>query len=69
MFKEGQLVIYKNGYSYQIGKIKSVHNTYAFVYYHRGATANRTHLTQLAHIDNAEYINSTDLGVYDDNEI
>ena len=37
--KEGQLVVYKNGSRYEIGKIKRVVEDGAFVYYHEGETA------------------------------
>ena len=38
-YKEGELIIYKNGDSYEIGKIKSLTPTGAFVWYSEGVTA------------------------------
>jgi len=56
-FKEGQIVIYTKGDKYQIGKIKSLNETHAFVWYHGGDTAARTDLTMLIPIDDVSEIN------------
>ena len=37
-YKEGELIIYKNGDSYEIGKIKRLTPSGAFVWYSEGET-------------------------------
>lgn len=56
-FKKGQIVIYTKGDKYQIGKIKSLNETHAFVWYHGGDTAAKTDLTMLIPIDDMGEIN------------
>lgn len=41
-FTEGELVIYRNGDTCEIGRIKRVCDDGAFVYYHQGDTASKT---------------------------
>ena len=38
-YKEGELIIYRNGDRYEIGKIKRLTETGAFVWYSEGDTA------------------------------
>lgn len=57
-FKKGDYVIYQNGDSYQIGKVKHTTDRGAFVYYHEGDTAALTPFANLHKIDNAYVITS-----------
>ncbi len=41
-YKEGELIIYQNGDSFEIGKIKRLTPTGAFVWYSEGDTAAKT---------------------------
>ena len=41
-YKEGELIIYQNGDSYEIGKIKRLTSTGAFVWYSEGDNAPKT---------------------------
>ena len=41
-YKEGELIIYRNGDRYEIGKIKRLTETGAFVWYSEGDTAAKT---------------------------
>ena len=41
-YKEGELIIYKNGDSYEIGKIKRLTPSGAYVWYSEGETAAET---------------------------
>lgn len=52
-FKEGQFVIYGGFNKLMIGKIKSIKDNKAFVYYHTGDTAALTDLNLLKPIMNA----------------
>lgn len=61
-FKVGQYVIYKNGNSYQIGKIKSLSKDSAFVYYHSGNTAAKTPYDLLHPITNDYCIEKSSFG-------
>ncbi len=51
-FKKGQFVIYGGFERPMIGKIKSIKNNHAFVYYHTGDTAALTDLKLLMPIIN-----------------
>lgn len=62
MFNQGDLVAYINGNTVEIGKIKSIINDKAFVYYHTGDTAARTSLSDLKLISNAYCIKEPFLG-------
>lgn len=61
-YKEGELIIYRNGDSYQIGKIKRLTPTGAFVWYSEGDTAAKTPYECLHKITNAHTIKDTALG-------
>ena len=61
-FKEGQYIVYKNGNSYEIGKIKRVVNDGAFVYYSDGDTASKTPFGCMHEIINDYAIGETNLG-------
>ena len=61
-FKEGQLIVYHNGDTYEIGKIKRVFSDGAFVYYSSGETASKTPFTLMHPIANEYVIGETNLG-------
>lgn len=61
-FKVGQLVIYKNRDMVEIGKIKSLKEEGAFVYYHSGSTAAFTNYSLLLPIINDYCIKKDILG-------
>ena len=61
-FKEGQLVIYSNGSTYEIGKIKTLKEHGAFVFYHTGETAALTSYADIKPIVNDYCITATRLG-------
>lgn len=61
-YKEGELVIYKNGDSYEIGKIKRLTPTGAFIWYSEGDTAAKTPYEAIHKIVNAYAIKETTLG-------
>ena len=61
-YKEGELIIYKNGDSYEIGKIKSLTPTGAFVWYSEGDTAAKTPYEAMHNLINAHAIKYTRLG-------
>lgn len=61
-FKEGQLIIYVNGDSYEIGKIKRIVDNGAFVYYSSGETAAKTPFDLMHPLINAHCIGETSLG-------
>lgn len=61
-FKVGELVLYRNGDTYQIGKIKSLLGDSAFVYYTSGDTASKTTLNNLIKLENNYVITQTNLG-------
>lgn len=63
-FRANQLVVYQNGDSFEIGKVKRLcdDGAHAFVYYHEGDTAEKTHLSNLHPIRNAFVITETSLG-------
>lgn len=58
-FMEGELVIYQNGDSFEVGRIKSMNKRVAFVYYHEGDTAAATPYDHLHKILNAYAIKDT----------
>ena len=62
-YKEGELIIYKNGDSYEIGKIKSLTPTGAFVWYSEGDTAAKTPYEAMHKLINAHAIKYTRLCV------
>ena len=61
-FVEGEYVLYKNGDSFFVGKIKRIVDDGAFVFYHSGDTASKTPFDKLRKIDNSYVIASTLLG-------
>lgn len=61
-YKEGEIIIYKNGDSYEVGKIKRLTPTGAFVWYSEGETAAKTPYECLHKITNAYTIKDTALG-------
>ena len=61
-FNEGELVIYVNGSSYEIGKIKRLCDDGAFVWYHAGETAAKTPYETLHKLINRSCISRTTLG-------
>ena len=61
-YKAGQYVIYRNGDSYEIGKIKRVVDDGAFVYYSSGDTAANTPFDCMHPIVNEYVIDKTSLG-------
>lgn len=61
-FKPGQLIIYRNGDTYEIGKIKRIVSDGAFVYYSSGETAAKTPFDLMHPIKNEYVIGETSLG-------
>lgn len=61
-FKPGEHVIYKNGDSYALGKIKNITERGAFVYYHDGDTASLTRFEDMHKLTNEHTILMTSLG-------
>ena len=61
-FKVGELIIYQNGDSYEIGKIKRLCDDGAFVFYHGGSTASKTPYDCMHKLINAYCITETTLG-------
>ena len=63
-FKVGDLVIYQNGSSYEIGKIKRLaeDGSGAWVYYSSGDTATKTPYDHMHKLMNAYVVTETTLG-------
>lgn len=61
-FREGQLVVYKNGSRCAIGKVKRVVEDGAFVFYHEGETAAKTQFDCMFPLENEHCIKHTSLG-------
>jgi len=61
-FKEGQLIVYRNGDKYEIGKIKQIVSDGAFVYYSCGETAAKTPFDLMHPLVNEYCIRETGLG-------
>lgn len=61
-FKPGELIIYRNGERYEIGKIKRITEDGAFVWYHEGDTAAKTPFDCMHKLVNAYTIKETSLG-------
>ena len=61
-YKEGELIIYKNGDTYEIGKIKQLTTGGAFVWYSEGETAAKTPYEAMHKIANGYAIRETALG-------
>lgn len=64
-FREGELIIYQNCDRYEIGKIKRLTDTGAFVWYSEGETAAKTPYEAMHKIANGYAIKETGLGGYD----
>lgn len=61
-FKAGDLVIYRNGDRYEIGKIKRIVPDGAFVWYSEGDTAAKTPFDCMHPLNNAYTVKKTTLG-------
>lgn len=61
-WKPGDLIIYRNGDRYEIGKIKRVTDDGAFVWYSSGETAARTPFDCMHKLINAYVIQKESLG-------
>lgn len=51
-FKEGELILYRNGDSFEIGEIKRLCDDGAFVYYSMGDTAAKTRYEDMHKLTN-----------------
>lgn len=60
--KENELILYQNGDRFEIGKIKRLTATGAFVWYSNGDTAAKTPYRCIHKIINAHTIKETTLG-------
>lgn len=61
-FHEGEYIIYQNGDSFEIGKIKRITDDGAFVYYHEGDTAAKTPFDCMHKLVNGFTVKETTLG-------
>lgn len=61
-FREGEYIIYVNGEKYEIGRIKSLTDTGAFVAYHEGETGAKTPYDCMHKLINEYVIKHTTLG-------
>lgn len=61
-FKVGEYIIYTNGYSYEIGRIKRITIDGAFVAYNEGETGAKTPFLSMHKLVNAYCIKETTLG-------
>lgn len=61
-FRVGQLIIYRNGDNYEIGKIKRIVKDGAFVWYSSGETAAKTPFDLMHPLVNEYVIGETNLG-------
>ncbi|MDO5329037.1 MAG: hypothetical protein Q4E88_02900 [Coriobacteriia bacterium] len=61
-FREGEYFIYKNGDSYEIGKVKKVCEDGCFCYYHTGSTAAKTPFDCMHKLKN-EYVLHDSIGL------
>lgn len=61
-FKAGDYIIYRNGTTYQIGRIKRLTERGAFVCYHEGDTASLTPFSCINRLLNGYLIKDTLLG-------
>lgn len=62
-FREGELIVYVNGETFQIGEIKRICDDGAFVYYHEGDTASKTPFEYMHKLQNAYCIKQTSLAL------
>lgn len=68
-WKVGQLIIYRNGDRFEVGRIKSLNDRGAFVFYHSGETAALTPYDLLIKITNEYCITGTTLGGEDGKKV
>ena len=61
-FKKGEYIVYVNGGSYEIGRVKSLRPDGAFVAYHEGETGAKTPYDLMHKIVNGYTIKETTLG-------
>ena len=61
-FKENEIVLYQNGDSFEVGKIKRLCDDGAFVWYHPSDTAAKTPYESMHKIKNAAYLTNVNLG-------
>lgn len=61
-FEVGEYIVYRNGSRYELGKIKSITDDGAFVYYSSGSTAAKTPLECMHKLTNKYVIQKTSLG-------
>ena len=61
-YEVGELIVYRNGDRYEIGKIKSFTETGAFVWYSSGSTAAKTPFECMHKLTNRYVITETSLG-------
>lgn len=61
-FKVGEYIIYRNGDTYELGRIKSLCENGAFVAYHEGETGAKTPYDLMHKIVNEYTIKETTLG-------
>lgn len=60
-FREGELIVYQNGETFQIGEIKRLCDDGAFVWYHEGNTASKTPFENMHKLQNEYCIKWTSL--------
>lgn len=60
-FREGELIVYVNGETFQIGEIKRLCDDGAFVWYHEGDTASKTPFENMHKLQNEYCIKLTSL--------
>lgn len=65
VFYPGELIIYHNGFRYEIGKIKSITSEGAFVWYSSGETAAKTSFADMHKLTNEYCITKTILGGFE----
>lgn len=68
-FREGELIIYQNGDRYELGKIKRITDTGAFVCYSEGDTAAHTPFDCMHKLTNSYVITKTSLGGADSDSL
>lgn len=61
-FEPGEYIIYQNGNRYELGRIKSITEGGAFVYYSSGTTAAKTPFGCMHKLTNRYVIQETSLG-------
>ena len=61
-YRVGELIIYQNGDRFEIGKVKRLTDTGAFVWYSSGDTAAKTPYEAMHKLTNAYTVTDTTLG-------